>query len=262
MRSLVMNLGVNKMMTKTLIFTILTSLSLEAGDACPVTFDYLNAGVPSWLDKQTVLKDLQFNQSHIGIYTDEYSNKVTITGTKEGTVADIIDLRANDIIEKIDGVTLADDISVSHLLHKKHGGELTTFQILRNKKKIIKTFKLGTRHRDPLIYKLQTYARTIDCSGSGTYRELNEKEKKLVEKSIFKKFKRFDCENAHKNLEKLELDVYEGVVFIRGSKRILISHIGHKTLCVNSKNYVGVTWTDKKIEELFSSYIEYRIENP
>jgi len=254
------------MMTKTLIFIILTSLSLEAGDACPVTFDYLNAGVLSWLDKQTVLKDLNFNQAHVGIYTDEYSKQVRITGIKKGTVADIIDLRANDIIEKIDGITLTDDLNVSHIINKKQGGELITFQILRNKKKIIKTFKLGTREKDPLIYKLQTYARTVECSGAGTYRKLNHKEKKLVEKNIFTNLKRFDCQNAHKKLEKLNLDVNEGVVFIRGSKRILISHIGHKTLCIDRKDYLNVAWTDKRIgelfNELFSDYIEYRIQNP
>jgi len=143
---------------------------------------------------------------------------------------------------------------------------LVTFEILRDKKKIVKTFKLGTRHRDPLIYKLQNYARTLNCSGSGTYKELNKKEKKLVEKSIFKKFKRFDCENAHKNLEKLKLGVYEGVLFMRGSKRILISHIGHKTLCVESKKYLSTKWTDERIQklfdELFSDYIAFRLKHP
>lgn len=254
------------MKIKKLLFMLLTSLSLDAGDACPVEFDYLNVGVPSWLDKETVFKGLKFNQALVGIYTAESAGKVIIEGITDDSVADTVDLRANDVIEKIDGVFLTDDLNVSHLLNKKQGGELVNFQILRGKKKIVKTFKLGTRHRDPLIYKLQTHARTVECSDSGTYKELNEKEKKLVEKSIFKKFKRFDCENAHKNLEKLNLGVYKGVVFIRGSKRILISHIGHKTLCIDSADYLTAKWTDARIgnlfDALFSDYIEYRMENP
>ena len=47
------------------LLTILITLNLYAGDPCPITFDYLNAGVPSWLDEQTVLKNFKFNQSYV-----------------------------------------------------------------------------------------------------------------------------------------------------------------------------------------------------
>jgi membrane-associated protease RseP (regulator of RpoE activity) len=247
----------------------IVSTKLWGGDACPMPLNIYNAGVPSWLEEKDVLKGLDFNQPIVGIGTGLFYNKVEIEWVTEGSVADIVDLRVNDVIEKIDGVRVKDQGDISRLVNRKRGGELITFNIVRKKKKLVKAFKLGIKHEDPLIYKLRMYAKGLECVFVAS-ENLIQKEQKKVESKVFEKFKRFDCKHAHKRLK--ELKIYDfnfddtAAVLVRGKKRILISFIGEGTRCLDTIDYTGKNLTIKKVEnlynDLFREHIDYRIANP
>jgi len=249
---------------------LLLLTKIYAGDACPLQLDIYNAGVPSWLDEKKVLKNLDFNFPRVGIYTDETSDgRIEIEDIAEDSVANIVDLRPNDIIEKIDDLLIKEDKDITIAINKHRGGELITFHLLRHKKKLVKTFRVGVRHQDPLVAALRLSARDVDCAYVHN-EALTKKERKKVEAAVFEKFKRFDCKNAHKRLAKLKIRDFtyseEATVIMRGSKRILLSFIGHKTMCLNSDDYKGDKLTQKKVDKLFSelydNHIDYRIENP
>ena len=250
-------------MKKKLIFLTLLFVKTYGGDPCPIPLVIYNAGVPSWQNEAEILKGLEFNRPLVGIYSSEFDDGIEITDIDKGSVAEIVDLRVDDVIVKIDGELVLKERDVSRLVNKKLGGELITFELLRKKKKIIKTFRLGSIHEDPLIYALRMFAKDNECLvvfGE----KLDKKERQQVESKIFEKFKRFDCNNAHTKLKELSLRNFNfddtTAVMMRGKKRILISYVGEKTLCLDSADYRGKNLTKQRVAELYEKLFKEPID--
>ena len=168
---------------KKLMLLILLSVATNAGDPCPISYNFYDAGVPQWLDRDDILEALGADSSK----------------------------------------------------------------------------------KDPLLRKLMAYTKKQDCSKTKMKTASFDLKQSIKEKT-FVNVKSFNCRRAHKKLKKIK-GLHSGdVVLVRGSRRVLISHVGWNTICVNSSSYNGKYLTQGKLErlydDLFSEYISDRFENP
>ena len=168
---------------KKLALLILFSIASIAGDPCPISFRFYDAGVPQWLDRDDILEALGADSSK----------------------------------------------------------------------------------KDPLLRKLMAYSKAQDCSKVRVKTPSFDLEQSIKEKA-FVNIKSFNCNGAHKKLKKIK-NLHSGdVILVRGSRRVLISHVGWNTVCVNSSSYNGRYLTELRLQtlydNLFAEYISDRFENP
>jgi len=258
---------------------LLTSILLNAGDPCPIHFNFYDAGMPSWLNQSSVLNKLENKDFWLGIghaykLQDNHMLSMQITKVFKNSPADIAGLQVGDIILKIDNLPLSVENKerfFDDILKKKHLNDVVTFTILRDKKEKKISLVLD-KMRDPLIRNLKRQLiddrkkedGTEPCTTVENF-ILKKEEIKKVHAKVFLKNKSFDCKNAHKKISTLNLvkQYSEGNVFvIRGSRRILFAHLGWKSMCVNYNGNLTQTQRRKVLSTLFDDYIKDRHLNP
>ena len=130
---------------------------------------------------------------------------------------------------------------------------------------ILEALKADSTKTDPLLTKFREYTAKQDC----TKTEEKEPSFDLIQEIKAKTFihvKSFNCRGAHKKLKKIK-DLSSGdIVLVRGSRRVLISHVGWNTVCVQSSAYNGRHLSTYKLQtlfdKLFSEYILKKYSNP
>ena len=253
---------------------LLMSFFLNAGDPCPISFKFYDAGMPSWLNPSIILNKLEHKAFWLGIrysstLQDNNTLGIRITQVHKNSPADMAGLEVGDFITKVDNMPISiqdKDKPFDAVLKKKHLNDLLTLTLLRDKKQQ-KVSLVLQQMRDPLILKLKEQL-LKERKSACTHIEnsvLIKEEKKKVHAAIFLKNKRFNCTHAHKKLATLkwvDKDNKGKVFVVRGSKRILFAHIGWKTLCVNYKGNLTQSQRRKVLSALFDDYIEERHLHP
>jgi len=170
---------------KKITLVVLFSMVTYAGDPCPISFEFYDAGVPQWLDRE-------------------------------------------DILDKL---------------------------------------KADSSKADPLLRELIKYTTSQGCAKTKVKKLSFDLEQKIKEK-VFVNQKRFNCAGAHEKLNEIKgFNEYGGkLVLVRGSRRVLLSHVGWNTVCIQSSQYNGKRLSEYKLQnlfdKLFAGYIADRYENP
>ena len=252
-----------------LVMVLCATIGLHAGDPGPFSIDFYDAGVPPWLDRDKVLSGLKSKKAWLGITSRAEENGRRVMRVFNDSPAKKAGIEVGDIIT---------NESWNSLLKDNQPNDVVDFIVLRGKKKMTKTVKLGAR--DPLVAMLITTLGDDNHMGKG-HRQLHNlsmKNRQYIYKNMFIKNRAFDCENAHKKLFIKMLpnskftDEGAQVIVLRGSHRVMFinkgrySKIGANTICVNSADYDGKNLTAKRVDalywKLFGVQIDYWYENP
>lgn len=239
------------------------SLILHAGDPCPISYKFYDTGVPKWLEKEKVLETLESQSMWVGISYKTAKGGAVITHVAKGSNAQKAGLKLKDIIQTMNGKSIQKTQDVSDVIDAKKIGDVLKFELLRSGQKRTISMKIG--RKDPLFTQL---SRNIHECNQVRIKYLNSEQKREVQKKLFVNGKRFNCQSAHQELSKLKMfHGYGGeLVMIRGSKRVLLSHVGQKTVCIQSTKYDGINLNQKSLKQLshklFDDYIQDRYRNP
>jgi hypothetical protein len=245
------------------LLLISTIVILNAGDPCPISFEFYDTGVPNWLEKEKILDSLESQAMWVGISYKTAKGGAVITHVAKGSSASKAGLKVNDIIQKMNGKSIHKTKDVSREIDVRKIGDTLRFELLRQGKKKVIAMKIG--RKDPLCSRLKMNIH--DCNRVET-KQLIAAQIAKVQKKLFVNGKRFNCQNAHTALAKLKMFHGDGgeLVMIRGSKRVLLAHVGQKTLCVQSAKFDGMNLNRKNLQELsyklFDDYIQDRYRNP
>ncbi|HHS92899.1 MAG TPA: PDZ domain-containing protein [Campylobacterales bacterium] len=248
---------------KHLLLLLGVTTLLHAGDPCPIGYEFYDLGVPKWLDKERVLDGLQSQSMWVGISYKTAKGGAVITRVVKGSNAYKAGLKVKDIIQRMNGKSIQKTQDVSDGIDAKSIGDVLKFELLRSGEKRTINMKIG--RKDPLFTQL---SRNLHGCNQVRIKHLKPEQKRNIQKKLFVNGKRFNCHNAHRELAKLKIFHGDGgeLVMIRGSKRVLLSHVGEKTLCVQSSKYDGANLSKKSLKklsyELFDDYVQDRYRNP
>ncbi len=124
--------------------------------------------------------------------------------------------------------------------------------------------KGSTTEKDPLVEKLIAYSDKQDLTKAELKETSFDLEQRIHEASFINK-KSFNCKNAAKKLNKIEALKGGGkVVLLRGSRRVLIAHVGVKSFCIQASAFDGSRLNDSNLQELydrlFNDYINEKLD--
>ena len=250
--------------------TLFLNTFIYAGDPCPISFKFYDAGVPPWLNKNNILNKLKSKKTWFGIsYNNKENEGIVVTKVYKDSPAETSGIQKGDIIYAIDDKTIKIKDDFTNYIDNKTLENKIVVELKRENKKIKKVVTLVSY--DPLLYKLEHYI--PEYCNTMQIKELSHKDREEIYKKAFSSSHRFECKAAHKILSKMKKFQYDNgylidgqLIFIRGSKRIMLVQPNWETMCINSKDYDGKNLTEKKIKKLFddifAKYVKDRFENP
>ena len=238
------------------------SLAL-AGDPCPIDTDLYDLGVPHWLDRDQVLGGLKSKEVWVGISFSDTKLGLRVHRVFAGGPAATAGLQVDDIITHADGVVAPDKAMFTRHLDRETTGDILKLTVKRGPQSLALPIRLG--YSDPLVRALGRHAAGLDCSDV-KYAKFDAARAEALRDAVFEpKNRRFRCKDAHKALTAKKMNP-EALVFVRGSKRVLIAKPGWATACVRADRYDGERLTPKAVKALFDTlakgFFDDRFANP
>lgn len=247
--------------TSTMLLILGAPSVSSAGDACPIDFIFHDLGAPDWLDRDGLLGALTSQDSWVGISFASGKNGMPVRHVSDKSPAQAAGLTKGDLITSIDGKEFRDDKKAVTVFSAAKPGTTLSLGVTRGTETLTLKLKLG--FQDPVIGALIDLASEGDCSHVRR-KNLHPDRRATLLSKVFSKDRRFQCKTAHRNLKK-ELEPGD-IVFVRGSKRILIANPGFGTTCISAADYDGAKLTKSAIKKLFDkvtrAYISDRHSNP
>lgn len=218
-----------------------------------------------WLDKAKALEMLRSNGEWLGITPVFKDGGIHITEVHPRNAADKAGLKAGDIIVASNGKAID---SLSSFFDGLRVGVAVELTVKRGGADILVNFTLGNRDRVASgLFEMPSNDNCLALNPVPT----SEKLTAAIHAVVLKK-KHFQCSDAHQALAKMKpfnQRNNRSLVFVRGTRRILLSVPGSKlgkTVCINSTDYEGSSLTSKRMEKLFYQVagptIDDRWENP
>jgi hypothetical protein len=246
----------------TLVF--LLPSKVWAGDPCPLNYTIYDYAVPPWLSRTKVLNSLKSQSRFVGITYHNKTEKVFITHVLANSPAQAVGLQVDDQIIAVNQQKIDQTSRLSQLLDQIPLHESLRFEIQRMQNTM--QFVFHRSQSDPVINALHRFIEQQDCA-TVHIQTPTETQKKVALTALFTKNKRFRCKQAHHLLNQPLHNKQAGdLVIIRGSKRILITHIGYKTICIRSNKLDGESLTAHSISPLFDAltakWRKERFSNP
>lgn len=258
----------NKLIYLCLVLFMSSLSKVHAGDPCPITYHFYDAGVPKWLDRDITLGKLNSKAPWLGITfhpekTQRGSTGMSLSRIHALSPAKKAGLEVGDIITEINGKAVLSEAHFDSLLAKVQPNQTIQLTIERGEQSKTQKVNLTTASADPLLKSFLHIKQ--DCTNTRTT-QLSKKDSQSLEPYLFTTQRGFRCKSAHKRLLK-HSDYDEGdIVFIRGSRRVLMSVVGFDTTCVNSADYDGSQLTKQHVQKLFNratkKYTQYSHANP
>lgn len=255
----------------------------KAGDPCPISYVFHDIGVPDWLKKEKLLdmlvsKDIWIGMSYRDLDGDEANKGVMITKVWSKSPAQKAGLKKGDVLVSIAGDVVNGRTSVNSLLQKyvaKNPIELVVHRFApssaaksQSEGKKAQQIKLVVKpdQHDPLLAAMIQVNNNPENCADVYLKSLTEDVQAELRKQVLSPKRRFYCEDAHTRLLKNK-NIQEGdIVYIRGSRRVLISTVGFYTVCAIASQYDGEKMTRRRVAQLFEritrDYTNDRYENP
>lgn len=260
----------------------------KAGDPCPISYALHDIGVPDWLKKEKLLdmltsKDIWIGMSYRDLDGDEAGKGVMITKVWPKSPAQKAGLQKGDVLVSIAGDAVNGRASVNSLLQKYVARNPIEFVVHRSvpqnetkshleegkkAKQVNIQAKLMVKpdQHDPLLVAMIQVNNNPENCANVYLKSLTEDVQAKLRKQVLSPKKRFYCEDAHTRILKNK-NIQEGdIVYIRGSRRILISTAGFYTVCAIASQYDGEKMTRSRVAQLFErvtrDYTNDRYENP
>lgn len=238
----------------------------HAGDPCPVSFEVHDFGSPSWLDRDQVLSNLKSSRGWLGISYRDKKDGVTITQIFPGSPALKAGIQRGDIIKSVAGTAVSNQKQVNRAFDRFKPGDTIKMQVVRAGKPVNLSFQYA--RRDPLLFAMVEHMKGHDDCTDIDLKPNPDVDAKRFKRAIFGNGKRFQCTSAHRRLAKL-FDDHHGdgmIVAVRGRKRVLLSLVGWKTICIKSASVDGEKLSKKNVQSVFnrltSAFVADRYANP
>ena len=247
-----------------------------AGDPCPISYTIYELGTPPWLKRDEVLERLESKESWLGMSfrTSSKHKAVQVLDVSPQSPAQLATLKVGDLITHWNGQKIKTHQELSQRLDQSKAEALIQLKIRRTSKQTdqgktqeeVLSLALTLKQQDPLVRALLKYASSLKCAyvrrGS-----LSPSQVKSVMPALLEKNKRFRCADAHKRTVKILPTLNKGdVLVIRGSKRVLLTHVGWTTKCVYAHAFdgdrTGPTYIKPLFEQLTKAYTEDRFRHP
>lgn len=247
------------------LFSVITlcllPVTAHAGDPCPVPIKIHDLGVPSWLDRDALLAELQTQKPWIGIRHRDIETGLELTYIHPNSAAAAAGLQQGDVVTAVDDVLATEITAREALLDAKQPGNVITFARLNQP-----SVTLTVSNTDPVPIGMDIAFRREDCRTSQLAGP-GDGDREMIMSMLFDENRRFRCYDAHIALQSLgELYEITDVYFVRGSRRILITMPYWGTTCINSSQLDGDNYTNPQLLEVLYSvvgdFVNYNIENP
>lgn len=250
-----------------LFFILLAPAAATAGDPCPIEFNFHDVGAPDWLDRDQLLSALTSKASWAGISFASSSSGIRIRAVSAASPSAAAGLQQGDLVVKWDGRAITEHTVAAELLRKATPGTAFRLDVTRGDEALVLTLTLGAQ--DPAAGALIDFAAKQECTQVRNP-SVTEAQAQAIRGRLFSDNRRFRCDDAHRQLK--DFDYGGGVlgdgdiVFVRGSRRLLVSNPGWATHCISASSVDGTKLNDASIGALFRrvsrSYIQDRHANP
>lgn len=249
---------------KTLFSILALSLApiiVHAGDACPIQINIRDLGVPSWLDRDALLSELQIQHPFIGIRHMDTDAGIELTYIHPDSAAAAANLRQGDVVTAINGVPTTNIDAREAVFDSKQPGDQLTFTRINQG-----DVTLTVGHTDPVPLGMSNAIRQQDCRVS-QLSTADSAERDQILPMLFSENRGFRCYDAHIALQTLgEFHEISDVYIVRGSRRILITMPYWGTACLSVSSVDGENYTAANllaaVDEITNRYAQFNIENP
>ena len=227
----------------------------SAGNPCPIQFDIHETILP-WIDEAKAIEMRRSNDDWLGASSVFKDGGIHISKVHPRHSKNKAGLKAGDIIVASNAKPIASLPSFFKSLKIGVAVELT---VKRGGAESRVSFTPGNRDRVASgIFKMHSDDDCLALEPVPTSEKLTAAIHDVVLKN-----KRFQCSDAHLALAKMapfNEFTNRSLVFVRGTRRILLSVPGTKlgkTICINSSDYQGSSLSNKRMEKLF-----YKVAGP
>jgi len=244
------------------LFILIASPMVWAGDPCPIRFKFVALGSPSWLAGTPPLARLKRREKWFGIAYTDRGGETKIIRVAKGSPAERAAIRPDDVVLTVNGRRIHSQEDLSTMLDRTKPGDPVTLSLKRGAKTI--ELRVESDLRDPLIVDLLQTAKGQECSDA-SFRTSDLLADKTVMEAVFAKTHAFRCKDAHARLRKTKRFAKGEIVVVRGKRRVLIATVGWQTTCVNATDY-DLDNPGQRVIDLFTrisaDYADYRFEHP
>jgi len=206
---------------------LLLSTPALAGDPCPIEFTVYDLGAPSWLDRAALLDGLTSKDSWVGISFSTRDAGVRIDAVSDGSPAAKAGLKVGQHITAVDGDAVTEHAALGARFRATAPGATVALGLSDGS-----AVKLTLGRQDPVVGALIDQAARENGCNVVRRGDVDAKRVEAIRANAFHANRRFRCEDAHTALAKV---LGPGdIVFVRGSKRVLLSHAGWGTVCMRA----------------------------
>ncbi len=198
--------------------------------ACPVPVTINDVGVPSWLDADSVLSNLQSKRAWIDVEYRDASGGMLIGYVEPNSPAQQAGLTPGAVITQINGVDTKDIAARDEMLASVQNGDSLRMHVRISGSRHL--MNVPARAVDPVPSIMASMLETQDCVETSIFSISGVRARDLQEQ-MFTEDRKLNCSEAHVTLASIgSPDDIDDVYVVRDSSTILITMPHWGTACV------------------------------